>query len=164
MALESSRSLRLVDHAALRANQAVIIVTLLVAFVFNAVLIVGLVAALMLLGTALSTQAFRWVYVGILRRFRLVRPDPIPDHPEPHRFAQGLGGAFLAVATLALLIGASVIGWALVWLVIVLAAVNVFLGFCVGCFVYYWLARWRLAGFSHSPPADTFPGLRPPRA
>jgi hypothetical protein len=153
-----------VDHAALRSNQAVIIVALVVAFVGDLVLLAGLVAALMLVGTALRTQAFRWLYAGVLRPLRLARPDPVPDHPAPHRFAQGLGGVFLAVAVLALVLSAPVVGWALVWLVIALAAVNLFLGFCAGCFVYYWLARWRVPGFSHSPPANTFPGLRPPRS
>jgi hypothetical protein len=155
---------RRVDHAALRTNQALIIATLLAAFVLDAVTLVGLVAALMLIATAVRTQAFRWVYAGLLRPLGLVRPDPIPDHPEPHRFAQGLGGFFVALAGLTLSLGVAVVGWALAWLVIVLAAVNLFLGFCVGCFVYYWLARLRIPGFSHSPPADGFPGLRPPRA
>ncbi len=161
--MEATTPRSVVDHAALRSNQATTIGTLLVAFVIDSVLLVGLVAALMLAGTALRTQAFRWVYVGILRPSHLVRPDPIPDHSAPHRFAQGLGGSFLAAASLFLLFEASIIGWALVWLVIVLATVNLFFGFCAGCFVYYWLARWQVPGFSHSPPADTYPGLRPPR-
>ncbi|MEE8390684.1 MAG: DUF4395 family protein [Anaerolineae bacterium] len=162
--MTSTKPLEMVDHAAIRSNQAVLIGTLLLAFVSDAVVLVALVAALMLVGTALRTQAFRWVYVGILRPLRLVRPDPIPDHPAPHHFAQGLGGLFLGAGAGALMLTAPVIGWGLVWLVIALAAVNLFLGFCVGCFVYYWLARWRIPGFAHSPPADVFPGLRPPRS
>lgn len=160
--MEHEKPSGVVDHAALRSNQAVIIGALVTAFVSDSVLLAGLVAALMLIGTALRTQAFRWVYVGLLRPLRLVRPDLVPDHPAPHRFAQGLGGVFLAAAVLALVLSASALGWALVWLVIALAAVNLFLGFCAGCFVYYWLARWRVPGFSHSPPGDSFPGLRPP--
>lgn len=153
----------MVDHNALRSNQAAIIVTLLVAFVTDALVLVGLVALLMLTGTALRTQAFSWLYRRILIPLGLVRPDPVPDHPAPHRFAQGLGGGFLVVASLALVLSAPILGWALAWLVIVLAAVNLFLGFCAGCFVYYWLARWNVPGFTHSPPGDTFPGVRPPR-
>mgnify|MGYP001827338457 CR=1 FL=1 len=152
----------IVDRNALRSNQALIIITLLLAFLMDSVLLMGLTMALLWFGTALGTQAFRWFYVGVLRPLRLVRPDPVPDHPEPHRFAQGLGGAFLAAAVLLLIVGSSIIGWALVWLVIVLAAVNLFLGFCAGCFVYYWLARLQIPGFTHSPPAGTPPGLRPP--
>jgi len=90
-----------VDHNELRSNQAAIIIALLIAFVSDTVPLVGLVAMLMLVGTALHTQAFRWVYRGILLPLRVARPDPVPDHPAPHRFAQGLGGSFLAVASLA---------------------------------------------------------------
>lgn len=161
--MKASTPTRMVDHAALRSNQALIIATLLFAFVSDSALVVALVAALMLIGTALRTQAFRWAYAGILRPLRLVRADPIPDYAAPHRFAQGLGGLFLLAGTLALALASPIVGWALVWLVVLLAAVNLFLGFCAGCFVYYWLARWDIPGFSHSPPADTLPGMRPPR-
>ena len=75
----------------------------------------------------------------------------ITDNPEPHRFAQGLGGTFVTLGWLALLAGQSVVGWALAWLVVGLAAANLFLGFCAGCFVYYQLNRRGVPGFRHSP-------------
>jgi hypothetical protein len=53
------------------------------------------------------------------------------------------------------------LGWSLVWLVIALAALNLFAGFCVGCAVYYWLARLNVPGFAQHPPAGTLPGMRP---
>jgi hypothetical protein len=43
-----------------------------------------------------------------------------------------LGGLFLAAGVLALLLAALVLGWGLAWLVIALAAANLFLGFCAG--------------------------------
>ena len=43
--------------------------------------------------------------------------------------------------TVALLAGQTLLGWTLTWIVVALAAVNLFLGFCVGCFMYYQLAR-----------------------
>ncbi len=55
-----------------------------------------------------------------------------------------MGGLFLAAGALALLLAAPVLGWGLAWLVIVLAAVNLFLGFCAGVLFYYWLARWHV--------------------
>ena len=164
MNVDRTSGLGIVDHNAIRSNQASIIGALLIAFLIDSALVVGLVAALMLLGAVLGTTAFRWLYVGVLQPLHLVRPDPAPDHAAPHRFAQGLGGSFLAAATLALALETSIVGWGLTWMVIGLAAVNLFLGFCVGCFVYYWLARWHMPGFVHSPPGDIFPGLRPPRA
>jgi hypothetical protein len=37
------------------------------------------------------------------------------------------------------------------WVVVVLAALNLFLGFCAGCFVYYQLNRLGVPGFQYSP-------------
>ena len=56
-------------------------------------------------------------------------------------FAQGVGALFLITSTLAFLNGAALVGWILAGIVVVLAAVNLFAGFCLGCFVYYQLAR-----------------------
>ena len=47
----------------------------------------------------------------------------------------------LVVATVLLWSGAAVAGWVLAWVVVVLAGANLFLGFCLGCFLYYQLAR-----------------------
>ena len=62
---------------------------------------------------------------------------------------------------LALFVGVPILGWGLVWLVIALAALNLFVGFCAGCAVYYWLGKLRLPGFVKTPPPGTFPGMRP---
>jgi len=45
--------------------------------------------------------------------------------------------------------------------VTLLAAVNLFAGVCVGCAIYYWLARLHVPGFSKSPPPGALPGRRP---
>jgi hypothetical protein len=94
---------------------------------------------------------FQWIYRSILKPAGLVKPDVIEDNPEPHRFAQGFGGTVLAAGVIALFLGQSLLGWALVWLVIALAALNLFLGFCAGCFVYYQLNRLGVPGFRYSP-------------
>jgi Domain of unknown function (DUF4395) len=150
-----------VDHSALRVNQALIIVGLLVAFVLDLPWLAGAVALVMLIGTAIGRPGFFFVYLGILRPAGIVRPDPLVDNPEPHRFAQGFGGVVAALSAALLFLGAAAAGWALTWLVIVLAALNLFAGFCAGCAVYYWLHRLQVPGFAKSPPAGTFPGMRP---
>ena len=33
------------------------------------------------------------------------------------------------------------LGWVLAWLVVALALVNILLGFCMGCFIYFQLGR-----------------------
>ena len=72
------------------------------------------------------------------------------DNPEPHLFAQGVGGAFLLVATLAFGANVAVLGWALTWVVIALAALNLFAGICVGCLMYYWFNRIGVPGFKYA--------------
>jgi hypothetical protein len=143
---------RQVDHSAIRTNQAFIIGFLILAFVLDSPLIVAFVAAVMLVGTVAPKLAlFQAFYRGVLRPAGVVKPDVIVDNPEPHRFAQGFGGIVLALGLAGLLLGAPALGWALVWLVVALAALNLFLGFCAGCFVYYQLNRLGVPGFAYSP-------------
>ncbi|MGB8647871.1 MAG: DUF4395 domain-containing protein [Anaerolineae bacterium] len=143
---------RIVDHSALRTNQTFIIGFLALAFILNLPWLVAFVAAVMLIGAALPNVAlFKAVYVYILKPRGLVKPDARPDNPEPHLFAQGVGGAFLAAATIAFAFNAALIGWALTWIVIALASLNLFAGICVGCMMYYWFNRLGLPGFSRAP-------------
>jgi len=149
-----------VDHAALRTNQAVIIGSLIGAYVADAPWLVLLVGLLMLRGSARRSTAFAAVYAA-LRNASLLRPDVLSDHPEPHRFAQFVGGIVLTASAVAFAAGAATIGWILSAVVVALAALNLFVGVCVGCALYYWLARLHLPGFSKSPPPGTRPGRRP---
>jgi hypothetical protein len=72
------------------------------------------------------------------------------DNPEPHLFAQGVGGTVLLAATLAFVANVSVLGWALSWIVVALAALNLFAGICVGCLMYYWFNRLGIPGFKYA--------------
>lgn len=154
-------TLKPVDHSALRTNQSAIIVLLVLGYIFNSPLLVGLVALFMLGGTALGKPGFGFIYTRLLRPLGWLKPDILQDNPEPHRFAQGFGGTVVLGGFLALLAGAGLLGWVLAWLVVALAALNVFVGFCAGCAVYYWLGRFHVPGFIKAPPVGTFPGLRP---
>ncbi len=158
-----SHQFQKVDHSAIRVNQATIVSLLLVAFVVDVPWLVAFVASVMLIGTALRQPGFMWIYTDFLKPRRIVKPDVITDNPQPHVFAQGLGGTVLLGALAGFWIGSSIVGWTLVWLVAVLAAVNLFVGFCAGCFVYYWLSRWHVPGFIARPLPGTFPGMRPRR-
>lgn len=150
-----------VDHSALRTNQAFIIGLNIAAFVANAPWLAALVALAMAAGAALGVPGFVFFYKRILRPLGWVKPDVIEDNPEPHRFAQGFGAVVLAAGVAALWTGAGALGWGLVWLVVALAALNLFAGFCAGCAVYYWLNRLHVPGFVKSAPQGTFPGMRP---
>jgi uncharacterized protein DUF4395 len=105
------------------------------------VLFTALILALSAL--APSVGPFRLLYRFILVPLHIFRPHMVEDDPAPHRFAQGVGAVFLVAATLAMFIGsrAIAIGWTLDLIVFVLAGLNLFVGFCAGCFVYFHLGR-----------------------
>ncbi len=157
----TSQTLQKVDHSALKANQLFIITLNVLAFVLRAPILAAFVALVMGLGSALKVPGFIFMYKYVLKPLGWIRPDVLNDNPEPHRFAQFLGFVFMTAGSIALFSGASVLGWGLVWLVVALAALNAFGGFCVGCAVYYWLGRLNLPGFTKQPPAGTFPGMKP---
>jgi hypothetical protein len=140
-----------VDHSALKVNQTGIVTTVLVAFVGSIfftplVLLIPLLAVVLLVGTfAPQLALFKQFYFKVLRPRGIVKPRPVQDRPEPHNFAQGLGGVFLTVSSLFLLFGPSstawIIGLALALLVAALAFVNLAFGYCLGCQIYYQLGR-----------------------
>ena len=150
-----------VDHSALKVNQALIISLSLLSFILNWPWLAALVMLIMAYGTLRRQPGFRIVYSGLLKPRGWVKPEVINDNPEPHVFAQGFGAVVLLIGVVSLYVGAPVVGWALVWLVIALASLNLFVGFCAGCAVYYWLGKLRLPGFVKTPPPGAFPGMRP---
>ena len=135
---------RQVDRTALRVNQACIIGFLALAFLLDQPWLVAFVCAVMAIGAAFPQAAlFQRIYRDVLRPAGLLKPDLHDEDAAPHRFAQGMGAAVLLIATIALFAGATVLGWGLSFVVIALAAVNLFFGFCAGCFVYFQLQRLR---------------------
>jgi hypothetical protein len=141
-----STGTQIVDHSALKVNQTGIVATVLVAFlgsvVFRpALVLIPLLAIVLLVGTfAPQLALFKQFYFQVLKPRGIVKPRPVQDRPEPHNFAQGLGGVFLAVASV-FLIPVPVIGLALALLVAVLAFVNLALGYCLGCQIFFQLER-----------------------
>ena len=157
----SSQTLQKVDHSALKTNQLVIISLNILAFILNLPVLAAFVALVMGIGSALKIPGFGFVYKSILKPRGWMKPDILDDNPEPHRFSQILGFVFMTAGSVALFLGSGVLGWTLVWIVVALASLNAFGGFCVGCAMYYWLARFNLPGFGKRPPSGTFPGAKP---
>ena len=115
----------------------------LAAFLFNIPWLVAAIGLVLAIGTLFpAASLFKQIYLKVLKPAKLLKPNIITDDPAPHRFAQGVGAVFLLASSVALLgAGNAVVGWTLAWVVIVLAAINLFFGFCAGCFVYYQLDR-----------------------
>ncbi len=135
-----------VDQSALKVNQTGIVATVLVAylgsFVWQPVMfLIPMLAIVLLVGTFNPRLAtFKQFYFQVLKPRGIVKPRPVQDHPEPHNFAQGMGGVVLAIAS-ALLIPFAFAGLALSLLVALLAFVNLAFGYCLGCQIYYQLGK-----------------------
>ena len=149
-----------VDHTALKTNQAVIILLSVIAFVVDTPWLALIVTFVMIVGTLRGKPGFGFIYKA-LKPTGWPRAEVLLDNPEPHRFAQGFGAVVMLAGSGLVFAGMGIPGWSLVWLVVALAALNLFAGFCVGCAVYYWLGRLNVPGFSKSPPEGTVPGMRP---
>ncbi len=139
-------ALTTVDHSALKVNQTGIVATVVVAvagsyFFRPALVLIPLLAVVLLLGTFAPRLAlFKQIYFKVLKPLGVVKPRPVQDRPEPHNFAQGLGGVFLAISS-AFLLPLPVLGLAIALLVAVLAFVNLAFGYCLGCQIYYQLGK-----------------------
>jgi hypothetical protein len=131
-----------VDHNAIKFNQVSLTLIAVVAYLANASWLVGILALILAAGTVSAQWGlFRILYQRVALPLGVIRPHIVDDDPTPHRFAQGVGAAFLILSWLALVSGQPVLGWVLDLLVAVLAMANVVLNFCAGCFVHYQLRR-----------------------
>ena len=103
--------------------------------------LIPLLSVVLLVGTfAPHFALFKQIYFKVLKPRGVVKPRPVQDRPEPHNFAQGMGGVVLAIASL-LLVPLTVAGLALSLLVAILAFINLAFGYCLGCQIYYQLGR-----------------------
>ena len=133
-----------VDTHLAKFSQASTVALSALAFVFQQPVIVLILAIIMTLAALFPTTVspYRLLYRGIVLPLGLWKPRVVEDDPAPHRFAQGVGAVFLIAATLVLyLTKAYAVGWTLDIIVFVLAGINLTVGFCAGCFVYYHLGR-----------------------
>lgn len=141
--ISTSRAIPRVDTHLGKFSQACVVVLTGVAFLLNLRLIVLIAAIVMVLAAFFpAISPFRLLYRFVVLPLRLLKPRVVEDDPAPHRFSQGVGAVFLIASTLVLfLTSATVAGWALDLIVFVLAAINLTIGFCAGCFMYYHLGR-----------------------
>ncbi len=148
----ATETLRSVDQTALKVGQALTIILLMVAYVLNNVWLVAFVALAQLLGALDASFApYRLAYRYMLKPTGLVKPHPLKDNPEPHRFAMAVGALFNSVATLALLLNTPAVAWVLVGIVVLLANLNFWLNFCAGCWMYYQFNKLGIPGFAYAP-------------
>ena len=142
--MSSSSSLippaRTIDPRGQRFGAAVSVALLAVAGITGLWWIAAVVGANLLFAAATGARHFLpgrpWPAVRAVLRLGPAEPE----HEYPPRFAQALGGTFLAVATILFLAGAALVGWVFVAAVGALQLLLAATGICVGCRLYF--LRW----------------------
>lgn len=135
-----------IDVNALRTNQALIVSLVLIAFVLGTgnggAWIVAAVAVSLAIGaTRPGYGPFQLLYKRLITPAGILHPKPESGEAAPHRFAQAMGAAFLAIAAILLFAEVTTLGWVLGALVVALALTNLVFGFCAGCFIFYQLRK-----------------------
>lgn len=138
---------RMIDVRGPRFAAAVTTVVLALALVLDSVALVTFQTVVFAVATV---GGLRWSPYGNL--FRLLKrgldlgPPPEVEPEAPPRFAQACGLVFTAAGLVALLAGATLLGWVLVAVVLGLAAVLALTGLCIGCELYLLGQRLRARG------------------
>ncbi len=144
-----------IDLNTLRFNQLSIVSLVLTGFVFNILFLPLFVAVVLVLGSMIPSLAlFKIIYKYVVVPLGIMKPEIVEDLSAPHNFAQLLGGITLIISSILLFNGTMFLGWALSWIVIILALANLLFGFCAGCFIYYQLGRLNLPGFQSKTELD----------
>ena len=133
----------IIDRKALKFNQASIVFWVAIAFLFNIPLLIAFVSAVMIIGTIFpGAGLFKLVYKHLIKPLKFLKPEIVTQSNSPHLFAQGMGGIFLGISfMLILLTGLQLAGWIISLLVLTLAFVNIAFNFCAGCFLYFQLSK-----------------------
>lgn len=137
----------LIDVRGPRFGAALTTAVLATALVLQGTIGTALVAWQVAVFAVATLAGLAWSPYGTL--FRLVKrrfdlgPPPEVEAEGPPRFAQACGLAVAGAGLVALLGGASALGWTLVALVLALSTLLATTGICVGCELYLLGARLR---------------------
>jgi len=135
------------DRSVLKVNQTILMIAIVVGYVvglaYPAVAWILPVLAVMMLAAVASPalNVPRILYTQVLRPSGIVKPRIVQEDPAPHRFAQLVGGVFLAAASVFVIADLLLAGWVLAWIVAALAFLNFAFNICVGCIMYAQLVR-----------------------
>jgi len=131
---------RFIDPRGQRFGAALSAVVLLAAFALNLPWLAALVGINLLVAAAFGARLFLLGRPWPLVR-RTLRLGPTePEHEYPPRFAQALGGTFLAIGAAAFLAGLTPAGWLFTGAVATLQVLLATTGYCLGCRMYF--LRW----------------------
>jgi uncharacterized protein DUF4395 len=147
------------DRSVLKVNQTILMVGIVAAYFLSFLesgfaWVLPVLAVMMLAGTASPNANLpRLLYLNVLKPAHIVKPRVVVEDPAPHRFAQLVGGVFLAAASLMALLGVLGVAWILAWIVVALAFLNFAFDICVGCIMYAQLVRLGVLPLRRHSPA-----------
>jgi hypothetical protein len=145
------------DRSVLKVNQVILMTGLIAGWAVSlaqpfASVALPVFALMMLHGAAVPARSLpRLLYLDVLEPRGWVRPRVAVEDPAPHRFAQLVGGIFLAAGSLFALGGLTGVAWVLGWIVIALAFLNFAFDICVGCIMYAQLVRFGVLPLRRTP-------------
>ncbi|MEU6133792.1 DUF4395 domain-containing protein [Nocardioides sp. NPDC047086] len=133
-----------IDPRGPQFTAAVTVVVLILALLLPqpwALVVTVIQTVLFAIGAGLGVQRtpHAWLFKKFVRP-RLGAPDELED-PAPPRFAQGVGLAFLLVALVGYLLGATLVAQIALGLALVAAVLNAVFRFCLGCEIYLLIRR-----------------------
>lgn len=131
---------RFIDPRGQRFGAGLSVVILAIAFVAAQFWLAALVGLNLLIASAFGSRLFLPGRPWALIRSTLRLGPTEPEHEYPPRFAQALGGIFVAIGTLAYVAGLGPLGWLLVGAVAALQTLLATTGYCLGCKLYF--LRW----------------------
>lgn len=131
---------RSIDPRGQRFGAAVSVVVLAIAFAAGAFWLAALVGLNLLVASAFGTRLFLPGRAWPAVRSALRLGPTEPEHEYPPRFAQALGGLFIALGSILFALGFGPAGWLLVGAVAALQTLLAATGFCLGCKLYF--VRW----------------------
>ena len=144
-----------IDHAEIKLGQIFTMLMSVAAFVFaEPVYLIALGGIFLVTGLYRPLSPFVLIYRHVAKPLGLIRSDYRLDNIQPHAFGQIIGAITVALAVALLQMGYATAGWAIVWILFGLTLVS-YLGWCIGCFLYYQLYRLGLQGFFSHAPTDS---------
>lgn len=143
-----------VDHAEIKLGQILTMIMAVTAFVLaEPIWLIALSGIFMVTGLFRPLSPFVLAYRHVIKPLGIMHSDYRLDNIQPHTFGQIIGAVTVLMAVALLYTGYGAAGWIIV-LVLVGLTLSSYLGWCIGCFMYYQMNRLGLKGFFRHAPAD----------
>lgn len=143
-----------VDHAEIKLGQIFTMMMAVTAFALaEPKWLIALGGIFLVTGLFRPLSPFVLAYRHVVKPLGIMHSDYRLDNIQPHTFGQLIGAVTVLMAVALLYTGYSAAGWTVVWVLSGLTLAS-YLGWCIGCFMYYQLNRLGLKGFFRHAPTD----------